>query len=93
LAKVIPVSDGPGRIARRGAVSAALKAGNYDRAQALADAYIAEEGAPESLKMGSQENRAMKNCFQHAAKQLREARVHARRFREAGSFGLVSEVP
>jgi hypothetical protein len=95
LAKVIPASDGQGRIARRGAVSAALEAGNYDRALALADAYVAEEAAPESLKMGLQEileeaDQAMKNRFQHAAKHLREARVLARRFREAGPFGLAA---
>jgi hypothetical protein len=41
LAKAFPVSEGQGRIARRGAVSAALKAGDYDRAQDLADAYVA----------------------------------------------------
>jgi hypothetical protein len=55
LAKAFPVSEGQGRIARRGAVSAALKAGDYDRAQALAAAYIAEEAAPDSLKTALRE--------------------------------------
>jgi hypothetical protein len=50
LAKALPVSDPEGRIARRGAVRAALKAGDYARAQALADGYLADDGAPESLK-------------------------------------------
>jgi hypothetical protein len=46
LAKAFPASEGEGRIARRGAVSAAIKAGDYDRAQALEEAYIADESAP-----------------------------------------------
>ena len=50
LAKAHPVSESQGRIARRGAVRAALKAGDYARADALADGYLAEEGAPESLR-------------------------------------------
>ena len=50
LAKAIPVSESEGRIARRGAGRAALKAGDYARAQALADGYLADDGAPESLK-------------------------------------------
>jgi hypothetical protein len=95
LAKAFPVSDGQGRIARRGAVSAALKSGDSDRAQALADAYIAEEAAPESLKTGLQEileeaDQAMKKRFQHAAPHLREARDLARRFREGGAFNLAA---
>lgn len=40
------MSEGQGRIARRGAVSAAIKAGDYDRAQTLEEAYIADEAAP-----------------------------------------------
>jgi len=50
LARAHPVSEGQGRIARRGAVRAALKTGDYTRAQGLVDRYIAEDGAPESLK-------------------------------------------
>lgn len=50
LAKAFPVSDLQGRIARRGAVRAALKSRDYARGQALADAYIADDAAPESLK-------------------------------------------
>jgi hypothetical protein len=55
LASVIPVSAPEGRIARRGAVLAALKAGDYKRGQSLAELYLAEEGAPPSLRESLQE--------------------------------------
>jgi hypothetical protein len=97
LAKAFPVSEGQGRIARRGAVSAALKAGDYHRAQALTYAYIAEEAAPDSLKTAlceilNEADQAMASRFQHAAKHHtpREARDIARRLREAGPFGLAA---
>jgi hypothetical protein len=97
LAKAFPATEFQGQIARRGAVRAALKAGDYDRAQALADAYIAEEAAPTSLKASLSEileeaDRAMESRFQHAAKHHtpREARDLARHFREAGPFGLAA---
>ena len=48
--EAIPVSEPEGRIARRGAVRAALKAVDFSRAHTLADAYIADEVAPMSLK-------------------------------------------
>lgn len=98
LAKAFPVSEGQGRIARRGAVSAALKAGDYDRAQALAAAYIAEGAAPTSLKIALRQileeaDQAMKQRFQHAAKYhtLREARDLACRQRQDGPFGLAAK--
>jgi len=50
LAKAFPASEAQGRIARRGAVRAALKAGDPARAHVLTDAYLAEECAPTSLK-------------------------------------------
>lgn len=97
LATALPVSEAQGRIARRGAVDAALKAGDYDRAQALADAYIAEEAAPVSLKNALREileeaDQALVGRFQHAAKHVtpREARDIERRSREAGPFGLAA---
>ncbi len=97
LAKALPVSEAQGRIARRGAVDAALKAGDYDRAQALADAYIAEEAAPDSLKTALREileeaDQEIASRFQHAAKHHtpREAREFARRFSEAGAFGMAA---
>ena len=55
LAAAFPASDCQGGIARRGAVRAALKAGDRARANALADRYFAEEAAPESLKVALRE--------------------------------------
>jgi len=97
LAKALPVSESEGRIARRGAVRAALKAGDYDRAHALADGYLAEEAGPRSLKTAlrkilEEDAQAMASRFPYASKNhsLREAQVLARRFREAGAFGLAA---
>lgn len=50
LAKAFPAREVQGRIARRGAVGAALKAGDPARAHALAEAYLADGTAPDSLK-------------------------------------------
>ena len=97
LAKALPLSESEGRIARRGAVRAALKAGDYARAHSLAGSYLAEEAAPKSLKTALREilkedSQAMAAGFQYAAKhhKLSEARDLARRFREAGAFGLAA---
>jgi hypothetical protein len=97
LARAHPVSEGQGRIARRGAVRAALKAGDYARAYALADGYLAEDAAPRSLKSALLEilednAQAIAVRFQHASKQhgLREAQGLAGRFRAAGAFGLAA---
>jgi hypothetical protein len=97
LARALPVSESEGRIARRGAVRAALKAGDYARAHALAEGYVAEETAPRSLKAAlrkilEEDAQAMASRFRYAAKHhsLREARDLARRFREAGAFGLAA---
>ena len=97
LAKVLAVSEPEGRIARRGAVRAALKAADYTRAHALAESYAAEGAAPESLRavlreILEEDARGMANRFRYAAKHhsLREARDLARRFREAGAFGLAA---
>ena len=97
LAKALSVSMPEGRIARRGAVRAALKGLDYARAEALADGYISEEGAPRSLrialrKMLEDDAEAMACRFQYASRHhtLREAQDLARRFREAGAFGLAA---
>ena len=97
LAKLHPASEPEGQIARRGAVSAALEASDYARAQALADGYLAEDGAPESLKAALREileedAQAMAGRFQHASKQhgLREAQGLADRLRAAGAFSLAA---
>jgi len=50
LAKQIPVKDSEGRIARRGAVRAALKANAPVRAQELMERYLAEAGIPGQLR-------------------------------------------
>jgi hypothetical protein len=50
LAKAHRATSSEGRIARRGAVQAALKSGDYARAQELADRFVAEKSAPKSLK-------------------------------------------
>jgi hypothetical protein len=97
LAKIFPVLESEGRIARRGAVRAALKAADYARAYMLADGYAAEEAAPRSIKaalrkMLEEDARAMAGRFRFASKHhsLREARDLARRFRETGAFGLAA---
>ena len=50
LAKALPAAEAEGRIARRGAVRAALKAGDFLRAHLLSDGYLADEAAPKSFK-------------------------------------------
>jgi hypothetical protein len=96
LAKALPVAEAEGRIARRGAVRAALKAGDYARAHVLADGYLAEQ-APRSLKTAlrkilEEDAQAMASRFRYASKHhsWREAQDLARRFREAGAFGLAA---
>ena len=97
LAKALPVEEAEGRIARRGAVRAALKAGDFPRAYLLSDGYLADEATPKSLKTGlrkmlEEADQAMASQFRYAAKHHspREARELARRFREAGAFGLAA---
>jgi hypothetical protein len=97
LAKTFPTSLGEGRIARRGAVRAALKAGDYNRAQELSDSYANEKGATKALKtalrdMLAEDSREMESRFRFASKQLRaaEARQLARHFHETGAFGLAA---
>jgi hypothetical protein len=48
LAKIKPAEDAEGRIARRGAVRAALKANDFARAEELAK-HFAEDGASRAL--------------------------------------------
>jgi len=97
LAKAHPVTEGQGRMARWGAVRAALKAGDYIRAYALADRYLAEEGAPESLKPALREileeyTQTITGRFQFASKhhRLRETQGSADRLRADGAFGLAA---
>ena len=97
LAKILPVSESEGRFARRGAVRAALKAGDYARAYEMTECYSSEDAAPKSLKTElskilEADSRAIVRSFRYAAKHhtLREARDLARRFREAGALGLAA---
>lgn len=50
LAAILPAVQPEGIIARRGAVRAAIKAGDVGRAQALVERFTAEEGAPSGLR-------------------------------------------
>ena len=95
LAKAHPVSESQGRIARRGAVRAALKARDYIRANALADEYIVE--APESLKAQLREildedAQAMASRFQFASRRysMADAQGLALRFGKSGAFGMAA---
>jgi len=97
LAKALPLTESEGRIARRGTVRAALKAEDYVRAYSLAESYCAEEAAPEPLKTALREilkadSQTIASRFPNAMKHhsLTEARELARRFREAGPFGLAA---
>ncbi len=97
LAKAFPASDPQGRVARRGAITAALKARDYDRVQALLDTYLSELTAPDPFKASLSEilreaDQEMASRFQNAAAlyTASDARSLARRFREAGAFGLAA---
>jgi hypothetical protein len=97
LAKRHPPSEVEGAIARRGAVRAALKAGDRERAGALVKKYSNERFANGTLMKALREiiasdDRAFEIRFPHAAEdhRLRDARAIARRFREAGAFGLAA---
>ena len=97
LAKAIPVEDPEGRIARRGAVRAALKAKQHTRARELAVQYTAEEGVTKSLcadLRGILESDAkeLSERFPHAAKHHTPSELQTRviHFLEHGPFGLAA---
>jgi hypothetical protein len=97
LASALPVSQPEGRIARRGAVRAALKARDYTRAQNLVHRYLAEEDAPQALRTSLREileedARALASRFRYAAKHhaVDDARDLARRLQQGGAFGLAA---
>ena len=97
LATVLPVSQPEGRIARRGAVRAALKARDYARAQTLTQRYLADEDAPRSLRTALREileedARALAGRFRYAAKHhaVDDARELARRLQQGGAFNLAA---
>lgn len=95
LAKALPASDSEGRIARRGAVRAALRAGDFARAQALVERYRAEKDAPRALRAAlrqllEEDARTLAERFRHAATAVDEARDLARWLQEGGAFGLAA---
>jgi hypothetical protein len=98
LASALPSSQPEGRIARRGAVRAALKARDYVRAQALAHRYLTDEEAPKSLKAAIREileedARTLAGRFPHvSARQhaVDDARELARWLQKRGAFGLAA---
>lgn len=97
LAKVVPVKDPEGRIARRGAVRAALKAKQHTRARELAVQYTAEDDVPKSLcndlrGILESDANALSEQFPHAAKHhtpsdLQSCMIH---FLAGGPFGLAA---
>jgi hypothetical protein len=96
LAKIIPAEDPEGRIARRGAVRAALKSNELDHAEDLARRYAAD-GAPSALRselrvMLKAEANGLSEQFPHAAKHHRPSDVlrHARLLFERGPFSLAA---
>jgi hypothetical protein len=99
LAKVMPAKEPEGRIARRGAVRAALKAQNYLRAQNLVERYGAEDGAPRALRTGLREMlkveaKGLSEQFPFAAKHHKPNDVQnlANRLQRSGPFSLAMAV-
>jgi hypothetical protein len=97
LASALPVSLPEGRIARRGAVLASLKARDYARAHTLVERYLADQEAPKELRaalrsMLEEDARTLAGQFRYAAKHhaVREARDLARRLQRGGAFGLAA---
>ncbi len=97
LASVIPVSQPEGRIARRGAVRAALKSSDYSRVDTLIRRYSEEDGVPAALQtaigeMLDEDARNLAERFRYATKHhpIDEVRDLARWIGQAGAFGLAA---
>ncbi len=97
LAKALPETQPEGRIARRGAVRAALNAGDPARAHELARHYGGEVDACDALRGAFQEMleadaRRLTSRYRYAAKRhaWHDARELAQRIRTAGAFGLAA---
>ena len=97
LAKIMPAKEAEGRIARRGAVSAALKAKDHVRARALAECYTAEKGVPRTLltelrAMLKADAKELSEEFPCAAKRHKpnDVRMLANRLQESGPFWLAA---
>lgn len=97
LARQIPASAGEGRISRRGAVRAALKAGDLTRAQELVDRFVAQDSAPRTLrvelrKMLKADADGLAEQFPYAARHHKPGDVQrlARLYAERGPFLLAT---
>ena len=97
IAKIVPAKQTEGRIARRGAVRAALKAKDYVGARDLAALYAAERGVPRALRS------ELRNMLKADANELAEEfpfvakhygpndfQMLAEQLHEHGPFGLVA---
>src|SRR5258708_3159365 len=80
IAKLLPASDSEGAIARRGAVRAAIAAGDFHRAEQLAARFSADAKANKSLR---RELDAMAEEASHAASRV-GPRVAVRAVRRGG---------
>ena len=97
LASALPVKEAEGRIARRGAIRAALKAGDHGRAQDLVERFATEEGAPRMLcaelrRMLRADTQELAEQFPFAAKHhtpsdIRKLACH---LQQNGPFALVA---
>lgn len=97
LAKSLPVKESEGRIARRGAVRAALKSSDYSRAEGLVDSYVGEKGAPKSLcvelqQMLKSDAKDLAEQFPFAAQhhKMTDLQLLAKELQQAGPFGLAA---
>ncbi|MBI4023440.1 MAG: hypothetical protein HY360_00565 [Verrucomicrobia bacterium] len=96
LAKIKPAEDAEGRIARRGAVRAALKANDLARAEDLAKRFAAE-GASQALRKELREllkveSNGLSEKFPSALRHHKPSEVlrHARLLLERGPFLLAA---
>ena len=97
LAKLSPAKEPEGRIARDGAVRAALKAKDPVRAQELVERYVAEDRIPKALRtelrhMLEEDAKRLAEQFPSAAKYHKpnELRVLAIQLLEHGPFSLAT---
>lgn len=97
IAKLVPAKEAEGRIARRGAVRAALKANDHARARELADRYATENGVPRALRSDLRDilkadADELSQEFPFVAKHYKpnDIRKLANRLQEWGPFNLVA---
>ena len=97
LAQILSAQEAEGRIARRGAVSASLKAKDFLRAQELVARFIAEEGTSRSLRaslraMLKVDTKALFEQFPSAAKHHKPLNIQmlANQLQKGGPFGLAA---